>query len=108
VLIGLLIVTHPIAGALAWTLLFASFFTVIGIFRIIAALRLKFAHWGWAVFDGAITLALGILVWAQWPWSGLWFLGIALGVTLMLRGWSYVMLALAVRSIPVARVLKAA
>ena len=60
------------------------------------------------MFDGAITLALGILVWAQWPWSGLWFLGIALGVTLMLRGWSYVMLALAVRSIPVARVLKAA
>ena len=108
VLIGLLIVTHPIAGALAWTLLFASFFTVIGIFRIIAALRLKFVNWGWAVFDGVITLALGILVWAQWPWSGLWFLGISLGVTLLLRGWSYVMLALAVRSIPIARVLKAA
>jgi uncharacterized membrane protein HdeD (DUF308 family) len=108
VLIGLLIVTHPIAGALAWTLLFASFFTVIGIFRIIAALRLKFVNWGWAVFDGVITLALGILVWAQWPWSGLWFLGISLGVTLLLRGWSYVMLALAVRSIPIAHVLKAA
>jgi uncharacterized membrane protein HdeD (DUF308 family) len=108
VLIGLIIVTHPVAGALAWTLLFASFFTVIGIFRIIAALRLKFANWGWAVFDGAITLALGILVWAQWPWSGLWFLGISLGVTLLLRGWSYVMLAFAVRSIPVVRVLKAA
>jgi uncharacterized membrane protein HdeD (DUF308 family) len=108
VLIGLIIVTHPVAGALAWTLLFASFFTVIGIFRIIAAIQLKFANWGWAVFDGAITLALGILVWAQWPWSGLWFLGISLGVTLLLRGWSYVMLAFAIRSIPVTHVLKAA
>jgi uncharacterized membrane protein HdeD (DUF308 family) len=108
ILVGLLIVTHPVAGALAWTLLFASFFTVIGIFRIITAVRLRFANWGWAVFDGAVTLALGLLVWAQWPWSGIWFLGLSLGVTLLLRGWSYVMLGIAVRSIPVARVLKAA
>ncbi len=108
VVIGLLVVTHPIAGALAWTLLFASFLTVIGLFRVIIALRLKFMNWGWAVFDGVITLLLGVLVWAGWPSSGLWFLGISLGITLLLRGWSYVMLALALRSIPVAQVLKAA
>jgi uncharacterized membrane protein HdeD (DUF308 family) len=42
VLIGLLIVTHPVAGALAWTLLFASFFTVVGLFRLVAAIRLSF------------------------------------------------------------------
>src|SRR5438552_13468061 len=73
VLIGLLVVTHPVAGALAWTLLFASFFTVIGLFRLIAATRLKFPNWGWAAFDGAVTLLLGILLWADWPWSGFWF-----------------------------------
>ena len=95
VLIGLLVVTHPVAGAAAWTLLFASFFTVIGLFRLIAAISLKFPNWGWAVFDGIVTLALGILLWAQWPWSGLWFLGLAVGVSLILRGWSYVMFALA-------------
>jgi uncharacterized membrane protein HdeD (DUF308 family) len=101
VFIGLLIVTHPVAGALAWTLLFASFLTVLGLFRLITAIRLKFPHWGWAAFDGAITLLLGILVWAEWPWSGFWFLGLTMGISLMLRGWSYVMLALAVRRIPV-------
>src|ERR1700731_4252935 len=67
VLIGLLVITHPLVGAMAWTLLFASFFTVIGLFRLITAIRLKFPGWGWAVFDGAITLGLGILLWAQWP-----------------------------------------
>ena len=56
VLIGLLVVTHPVAGALAWTLLFAAFFTVIGIFRLVAAIRLKFPNWGWAAFDGTVTL----------------------------------------------------
>jgi uncharacterized membrane protein HdeD (DUF308 family) len=100
VLIGLLIVTHPVAGALVWTLLFASFLTVIGIFRIIAAARLKFPHWGWAVFDGVITLILGLMVWAGWPSSAVWFLGLAVGIALLLRGWSYVMVAVAVRSLP--------
>jgi uncharacterized membrane protein HdeD (DUF308 family) len=100
VLVGLLIVTHPVAGALAWTLLFASFFTVIGLFRLIAALRLRFPNWGWAVFDGSITLLLGILLWVQWPWSGLWFLGFAVGFSLLLRGWSYVMFAIALRTLP--------
>src|ERR1700735_5915331 len=54
ILIGLLVVTHPVAGALAWTLLFAAFFTVIGVFRLVGALRLKFPNWGGAGFDGAI------------------------------------------------------
>jgi uncharacterized membrane protein HdeD (DUF308 family) len=100
VLVGLLVVTHPVAGALAWTLLFASFFTVIGLFRLIAAIRLKFPNWGWAVFDGAVTLLLGLLLWIDWPGSGIWFLGFAVGISLLLRGWSYVMFAIAIRSSP--------
>ncbi|MFZ0863015.1 MAG: HdeD family acid-resistance protein [Candidatus Sulfotelmatobacter sp.] len=101
VLIGLLVVTHPVAGALAWTLLFASFFTAIGLFRLIAAISLKFPNWGWAVFDGIVTLGLGILLWTEWPWSGVWFLGLAVGVSLILRGWSYVMFALAIRNLAI-------
>ena len=99
VFVGFLIVTHPVAGAVAWTLLFASFFTVIGLFRLIAAISLKFPNWGWAVFDGIITLALGIMLWLQWPSSGLWFLGLAVGVSLLLRGWSYIMFAIAMHSL---------
>ncbi len=106
VLIGLLIVTHPVAGALAWTLLLASFFTVIGIFRLVAAISLRFPHWGWAVFDSIITLGLGILLWAAWPWSGLWFLGLAVGISFILRGWSYIMFSVALRSLPVAGQLR--
>jgi uncharacterized membrane protein HdeD (DUF308 family) len=99
IFIGLLVVTHPVAGALAWTLLFASFFIVIGICRLVAAISLKFPHWGWAVFDSLITIGLGILLWAEWPWSGLWFIGLAVGVSLILRGWSYIMFSLAIRNL---------
>jgi uncharacterized membrane protein HdeD (DUF308 family) len=94
IFIGLLVVTHPVAGALAWTLLFASFFIVIGICRLVTAISLK--------FDSLITVGLGILLWAECSWSGLWFLGLAVGASLILRGWSYVMFALAIRRLPVA------
>jgi len=86
---------------LGWTLLFASFLTIMGLFRLIAAISLKFPHWGWAVFDGIVTLGLGILLWADWPWSGLWFLGLSVGISLVLRGWSYVMFAISIRNLPV-------
>jgi uncharacterized membrane protein HdeD (DUF308 family) len=108
VLIGLLIVTHPVAGALAWTLLFASFFTVVGLFRLIAAIRLKFPNWGWLAFDGTVTLLLGIFLWQEWPWSGFWFLGLSVGISLVLRGWSHVMLALAIRSFAAPREMRRA
>lgn len=99
VLIGLLVVTHPVAGALAFTLLFACFFTVIGLFRLVAAIWLRYRSWGWAFFDGIVTLVLGLLLWAGMPWSGLWFLGFALGIALILRGWSSIMFSFAVRAI---------
>jgi uncharacterized membrane protein HdeD (DUF308 family) len=35
VFVGFLILTHPVAGALVWTLLSAAFFTVIGVFRLV-------------------------------------------------------------------------
>jgi len=100
-LVGLLVVTHPLAGAIAWKLLFASFLSVVGLFRVIASVRLKFARWRWAVFDGIVSLGLGILLWVDWPWSGLWFVGLSVGISLILRGWSYVMFAIAIRNWPV-------
>src|SRR6266702_1031758 len=76
---------------------------IVGVlFRLIGATRLKFPNWGWSAFDGAVTLLLGILLWADWPWSGFWFLGLSIGIALLLRGWSHVMIALALRSLPAA------
>jgi uncharacterized membrane protein HdeD (DUF308 family) len=86
ILLIVLGITHPVAGALAWTLLFATFLTVIGLFRLAAAIWLRYRSWGWAVLDGIVTLVLGLLLWAGLPWSGLWFLGFALGIALLLRG----------------------
>ncbi|MFZ0591306.1 MAG: HdeD family acid-resistance protein [Bryobacteraceae bacterium] len=94
---GLILLRHPLAGALVMTLLLAAYFTVTGIFRIVNALTLRLPSWGWALANGVITLILGILVWAQWPISGLWIIGLFIGIHLIFTGWAQVMLASAVR-----------
>ena len=97
-----LLVTHPVASALPWTLLFASFFTVIGVFRLVAAIMLKFPNWGWAdlrCFGCAF-------LWIDWPRSELWFLGLAVGVSLPVRVWSYIMFPMTVRTLPAAVVIR--
>lgn len=98
--VGLMLLRHPLAGALVMTLLLAAYFIVAGIFRIVAALSIRSPQWGWALGNGIITLILGILVWAQWPVSGLWIIGLFIGIDLIVTGWTRVMLALTARKLP--------
>ena len=95
--IGLLIAAHPSAGAFTWMLLFAAVFTIVGLFRTLSAARLSFPSWPWAVGDGVITLLLGTVLWAGWTWLGTWFFAFAAGVSLLTRGWAWVMFARSLR-----------
>ncbi|MGH9353055.1 MAG: HdeD family acid-resistance protein [Terriglobia bacterium] len=100
IVVGLLLLRHPLAGAIVFTLLLAVYFTVAAIFRIIAALAMRVPRWGWALANGIVTLILGILVWSQWPVSGLWIIGLFIGIDLIITGWSQVMLASVARRLP--------
>jgi len=94
---GLLAVIHPVGGAMVWTLWLAAYFTLLGIFRVMAAVQLRHHSRGWPMADAVLTLALGLVLWALWPDSAIWFLGFAFGFFLMLRGCAMVMFAFAVR-----------
>ena len=94
---GALLFRSPAAGALVITLLLASYFVISGIVRIVAALALRLPNWGWTLFSGLITLALGIVVWGGWPASAFWVLGLFVGISLIFVGWARIMLALALR-----------
>lgn len=99
VVVGLMLATRPAAGALSLTLLMAAFFMVSGLFRILAALAVRFPGWGWALFGGAVTLVLGVMVWSEWPVSGLWVIGTFVGIDMIFDGWALVSLGTAARSL---------
>jgi uncharacterized membrane protein HdeD (DUF308 family) len=97
VMIGLFFLRHPDLGASFLTLLLIAGFLVGGVFRLVAALSLRFPNWGWTVLSGIITFFVGALLWAQWPWDSLTIPGLFLGIQMLFYGWSAVMLSLAAR-----------
>jgi uncharacterized membrane protein HdeD (DUF308 family) len=97
---GWMMVTNPAESALLLTLVIAMFLVFEGVFRIVAALAARYPHWGWVMFNGVISLILGIMIWRQWPYSGLWVIGLFVGIEMLLNGWSLVMLSLTGRKLP--------
>jgi len=98
--VGVLIVDRPGEAAVGYTLVLAMFFVAGGLFRMIIAISQRFSGWGWALVSGIITFLLGIMIWRQLPEAAFWVIGLFLGIDLIFNGWSWIMLGLAVRSIP--------
>jgi uncharacterized membrane protein HdeD (DUF308 family) len=93
VVAGILTFRHPIAAALALTLLFAALFMASGLFRMITSIWNRFPSWGWVALSGAVSFLLGLLLWNQWPVSGLWFIGLCIGIDLIVEGIGWLMLS---------------
>jgi uncharacterized membrane protein HdeD (DUF308 family) len=49
------------------------------------------------VLDGLITIVLGVLILTNWPASGLWVIGLFLGIDLIFYGLTWIAIAFAVR-----------
>jgi uncharacterized membrane protein HdeD (DUF308 family) len=60
---------------------------------------LRFPSWEWSAASGLVSVALGVTLAMQWPVSGLWFIGFAVGLDLILYGWALLMFAAAVRNV---------
>jgi len=99
-LVGLMVVANPAGGAAALTLLIALFLLVGGVFRVITALSVRFHHRIWMLLNGVISLLLGVMIWSDWPWSGLWVIGLFIGIDMIFYGWSLVMLGMVVKRLP--------
>jgi uncharacterized membrane protein HdeD (DUF308 family) len=104
IVVGLLFLEQPVSALEALTLLLACALIVSGIFRIVGSLMSRFPQWGWVLVGGVINLLLGIMIWRQWPFTGLWVIGLFVGIDMIFNGWTWVMLALRLKSLPRASV----
>ena len=80
---GLLLVLNPVFAAGFFTILLALYFVIDGISEIAAGTATK---QGWLTFAGVVSILLGVLLWAQFPLSGPWAMGILLGLKLLFIG----------------------
>jgi len=97
---GYLLIRHPDAGAEGVTMLLAALFIVGGLFRAAGASVIQFPRWGWTVFAGLVSVALGVYLVATWSTSSTFFVGIAVGIDLIFDGAALVGFAGAIHSLP--------
>jgi uncharacterized membrane protein HdeD (DUF308 family) len=100
VVVGLQITEMPVKAGLVVALFVAGFFIVAGAFRFVAALVIRFPHWGWALLNGIGTFLCGVVIYRHFPECALWVVGLLVGIEMLLNGWTWIMLSLAVKNIP--------
>jgi uncharacterized membrane protein HdeD (DUF308 family) len=97
---GYLLIRHPDAGAAAVTMVLAVLFIVGGLFRVAAASAIQFPRWGWTAFSGVVSAVLGISILLVWPLASTYFIGMAIGIDLILDGGALLGFASAIHSLP--------
>ncbi len=97
-IVGLIMMNHPLAAAAGITLMIAAAFMVAGILRIVVAAIEHMHGWPWLMVSGFISLFLGVFIWKHFPASAFNVIGIFIGIDLIFAGWSWIWLALGIRS----------
>ena len=90
-LTGVYMMNQPVAGLATLTIILMSYLLATGALEIIVAFQLKPANgWGPQLFNGIVTLLLGIMLWRQFPLSGAWAIGVLFGIKMIFSGWAFV------------------
>ena len=99
IVFGLILIFRPLAGALTLTMILVAFFILEGITAIVLAVqhRAHLRSWGWVLFSGIVDLLLAFLIWAGWPSSADWAIGLLVGINMLFFGLSLVMTSLTAR-----------
>jgi uncharacterized membrane protein HdeD (DUF308 family) len=95
---GLCLYMRPGIGIASLTFVIILFLVAEGLIDIIFYFRTRnIGASGWILFDGIITLILGLMIWAHWPSGSLWVIGFLVGINMIMTGTTRLMLSLTVR-----------
>jgi len=84
-------ISQPLSALATLTLFLAGYFIALGVIEIIGAFGAKpVPGWGWLLFDGIVSLVLGVMIWRQFPISGIWAIGTLVGIRLIISGWTLI------------------
>ena len=97
-MIGLVMIARPFRSAEALTAILGLLFLGGGLFRALGAATLQYPRWGLSVASGIVSVVLGVCILLQWAEGDVfWVIGLFVGIELISRGISWVVMSLALR-----------
>jgi uncharacterized membrane protein HdeD (DUF308 family) len=95
---GFVTFENPLFAAAVLTLILGGALVASGLVRIFLAFSVsRESPWVWLLISSIVTMLLGMLILAQWPFSSVYVLGLFLGVDLVMAGAAWIGLGFALR-----------
>jgi uncharacterized membrane protein HdeD (DUF308 family) len=100
VVAGLVMIVNPAGSAVWFTLFIAGFLLTSGVFRIVMGFQIRGEVNGWVftVLGGIASLVLAVMIFSQWPVSGLWVIGLFAAIEMLIQGLSMISIAMAAKA----------
>jgi uncharacterized membrane protein HdeD (DUF308 family) len=96
VVIGVMIIDHPLQAAGGFAILVAAIMIVGGVIRIVTSIREQFFGWAWTLLNGVISLLLGMAIISHFP-ASITVIGIFVGLDLIFAGAAWILFAFGLR-----------
>lgn len=95
---GVAAARFPMLAAVSFTALVGALLIAGGAIKLVLAWQLRdLSRWELIAISGVLSFLLGVLILAEWPTSGLYVLGLFLGVNLLFEGAGWVAMGLAAK-----------
>jgi uncharacterized membrane protein HdeD (DUF308 family) len=96
---GIYILRNPLASLLTLTLLLGILLLGYAVVALILAFQMRPSKgWGWVLFEAVVTAIFGLMVIAHWPINSVFLIGTLVGVSIVFRGVSRIMVSQQIRS----------
>ena len=96
---GFVTFENPLFAAALLTLILGGALVASGLVRIFLAFSMtRESPWVWLLISSIVTMLLGLLILAHWPFSSVYVLGLFLGLDLVMAGAAWIGLGVSLRS----------
>ena len=93
IVVGGLLLANPTTGVFSLTILLTISFFLEGVIKTALAFSLRdFPNWGWMLVSGLLAFAMAAIIYAGWPGTAMWVLGLLVGINLLFYGYSLLIL----------------
>ena len=90
-------IKDPVITVVVVTAYVAITFMVLGLFRIIAAMNIRYPQWAWSLLNGCVTFLLGMIILRDFRQGDWWIIGLLVGIEMIFAGVAWIMLSLEIR-----------